>query len=132
MLRVLPPLGDEGLPNRQGRAAVGETDLDDHPSLLCGDQVATRIAVLVRERHTLEVTVGPGVFRADLREPSPHVADSGQKSSVTWHRHSIAARRFTCRGARSRTCAPAVLVVCDREVDAWGVRGRVVGMRAID
>jgi hypothetical protein len=85
MLRALLTLRYQGLSDRQGRTAIGETDLDHHLRVLCDQQVAKSITVLAGKRHPLEVTVGSDVLRADLGEPAPHILDRCQKVTVNRH-----------------------------------------------
>ena len=47
-----------------------------------------------RERHALEVTFGPRVFRPDGCEPAPHLAHGRQKSSMARHGFIASQRRL--------------------------------------
>ena len=64
---ALVPLGQQGLPDGQGRAAVREADLDHDPSVFRDEHVSEDVAVLVRDGNTFEVTLGPETERAGAR-----------------------------------------------------------------
>jgi len=72
VIGVLLSLQRESLPDREGRTAIRKTDLDHHPRPLCDKKVAQNITIWFRERHALEIAVGPDLCRADLSQPPAH------------------------------------------------------------
>jgi hypothetical protein len=85
VLCILRWLSKEGLCDCQGRAAIAEADLDHHACGLRYQEVAKNVTVPARNRHPIEVAIGPGVFWADLSEPVPRLAYGHQKLQLTWH-----------------------------------------------
>ena len=66
------PLEHEGLPDGQGRAAIGETDLDDQARLLFDQQVAQDVTVRRGQRYQREVAFRPGKCGPGLGQLAPH------------------------------------------------------------
>jgi hypothetical protein len=85
----------QGFRNCQRRAAVRQTDFDDHTSARFDKQVAKNIAVLAGESHALEVTLCPEARRPILGQPPARILDGCQKFSIRWHRQIIADRKAT-------------------------------------
>ncbi len=89
MLRVLLSLGEKGLSYRQRRAAIRQSDLDHHPRVVRDEHVSQRIAVFLRKRHELEVTVGPHEFRADFVQSASRIPHGHKRFSVGLHHESL-------------------------------------------
>jgi hypothetical protein len=91
VIRVRISHGEEGLANSERRAAVREPDFNHHAYPFGDEKVAKDVSVMIGQRYSFEVPLGPGEGRTDIRELVSEGADPPEKLQIVCHAVTVTA-----------------------------------------